>query len=315
MFSEPIFKNRKVSLWMIVQFCVLQSACGGGELDFTLTQQPQISQPTPAPAFYYDYTPPNLVLSLRDGSGETPQPQASSAEMLLASDEPLSVAPDGRPLGNFTMVIFGGLVASYDVSFADSTKMLIRIRLFVLDASTYQMKFAVPDVYGNWTAGEIMFTTKSNAPPSSQNPPILTAEIFAPTFVLQNGYWIPSGTNVISGSTISQNGYNPTPYPTAASNGPNGMPVYVPPLILERVRGPNYTWISQYKYQTPCPVGYYCPPVESVAPQAPLNPTPNLSGIGGELIKLCWEFDCGTQIAESLLRRGIKGFFVRPIRK
>jgi len=114
---------------------------------------------------------------------------------------------------------------------------------------------------------------------------------------------------------VPQGTWNPNPIPANPSQGnlsnPQGLPVLVPPTITERVRGPNYTWLYQRKYQHACPQGYYCPPVDEAAGAPPVMFNNQGGGLGGEIQKACWEIDCGKEIGESLIKRGIRGVLTK----
>ncbi len=124
-----------------------------------------------------------------------------------------------------------------------------------------------------------------------------------PPMILRNGQWVPQGA------------WNPHPLPAAPpqdhSGNPQGLPVLVPPIITDRVRGPNYTWVYQRRYQYPCPAGYYCPPVDDVAGAPPVMFNNQGGGIGGEIQKACWEIDCGKELGEHLINRALRGIFKR----
>ena len=242
---------------------------------------------------------------MRDASGETPLPAAESAYIILASDEPLAANPSGGPAGAFFIESVSGAQGSAEISFADTTGAALSIRLNIAAGQTYRIGFSVPDVHGNTTSGDITFTTRAPAFQVTQPAPVLDAYVDARGLVLQNGYWVPQGNWIQNLPGAQQQGYNPTPYTGGTTAG-------IPPLVMERVRGPNYTWITRYQYATPCPS---CPPVEQVAPQAPVTPPPSLTGIAGTLQRICWELDCGRQVAESLINRGIRGFASSLVRR
>ena len=124
-----------------------------------------------------------------------------------------------------------------------------------------------------------------------------------PPMILRNGQWVPQGA------------WNPHPLPAAQpqdhSGNLQGLPVLVPPIITDRVRGPNYTWVYQRRYQFPCPDGYYCPPVDDVAGAPPVMFNNQGGGIGGEIQKTCWEIDCGRELGEHLIKRALRGIFTQ----
>jgi hypothetical protein len=121
--------------------------------------------------------------------------------------------------------------------------------------------------------------------------------------ILRDGKWVPQGT------------WNPNPLPAGppqnTSDNARGLPVFVPPIITERVRGPDYTWVYQRRYQSPCPAGYYCPPVDEVAGAPPVMFNNRGGGIGGEVQKACWEIDCGKQVGEALIKRGVRSAVIK----
>lgn len=120
--------------------------------------------------------------------------------------------------------------------------------------------------------------------------------------ILRNGQWVPQGT-----WAIPPQSHAPQPSAPSVDRNLQGLPVFVPPIITERVRGPNYTWEYRQRYQSACPLGYYCPPVQEVAPLPPVMFNHQGGGISGEVQKFCWEIDCGKEAAEFLIKRGIRG--------
>lgn len=118
--------------------------------------------------------------------------------------------------------------------------------------------------------------------------------------ILRNGQWVPQGTWAVPPHV---------PQPSVQYIDPNaqGRPVFVPPIITERIRGPNYTWEYRQRYQFACPPGYYCPPVQAVAPSPPVMFNHQGGGLSAEVQRFCWEIDCGKEVTEFLIKRGIKG--------
>lgn len=119
-----------------------------------------------------------------------------------------------------------------------------------------------------------------------------------PPMILRNNQWVPQGA------------WNPHPLPAVPSQNhsgnPKGLPVFVPPIVTDRVRGPSYTWVYQRHYQFPCPDGYYCPPVDDAAGVPPVMFNNQGGGIGGEIQKACWEIDCGRELGEHLIKRALR---------
>lgn len=130
-------------------------------------------------------------------------------------------------------------------------------------------------------------------------------EVFAQQspMILRNGQWVPQGN------------WNQNPRPEAPlqdhSTNFQDLPVFVPPIIMDRVRGPNYTWVYQRRYQFPCPAGYYCPPVDDVAGTPPAMFNNQGGGIGGEIQRACWEIDCGKELGGRFIDRGLRGILRR----
>lgn len=121
--------------------------------------------------------------------------------------------------------------------------------------------------------------------------------------ILRNGQWVPQGT----WATPPQNNAPQPSSPQSANRNPQGLPMFVPPIITDRVRGPNYTWEYRQRYQSECPPGYYCPPIHEAAPTPPVMFDHQGGGLSGEVQKACWEIDCGKEAAEFLIKRGIRG--------
>lgn len=121
--------------------------------------------------------------------------------------------------------------------------------------------------------------------------------------ILRNGQWVPQGTWNSQAAPAN-------PRNDAARN-PQGLPIFVPPIITDRVQGPNYTWVYQRRYQYECPAGYYCPPVDQAAGAPPVMFNNQGGGIGGEIQKACWEIDCGKEIGEQLIKRGVRRAITR----
>lgn len=295
----------KCSFFVLV---FLLSGCGVSEQDNPKSNAtvPIVYVPFDWNSVTYDWNPPSLIASIRDSSGETGTPTASSAYVIIASDEPIGTNGQGKPSGSFQLEKLTAGLSAPDVSFADNTKKALRVNLNLATEGTFRLSFAIPDVRGNLTRGTLEFSTRGTQASASS----LSAYADALTFQADNGLWTPSGS-----------WYTPTPsspstfgsvQTISVADNPAGLPVFRPPVILDRVRGPNYTWLYSYSYQYACPAGYYCPPASSIVTNPPVIPAPILEGLAGEITKLCWELDCGGVLGDNLINRGIRAFVPRP---
>lgn len=257
-----------------------------------------------------DHLPPNLILSLRDAGGESATPAADSAYAIIVADEKLRANSSGAPDAYFRLDGPALGTSGGRVEFLDDSRTALKVSLYVAAGGNYRLYFEIPDSSSNVTKGSFDFSTRG-AIALQQSPLVVTnAYVEAPTYLAQNGQWIPA--NAAAGNTnANQPNFN-IPQVAQSQANSTGAPIFYPPLILNRVKGPNYTWTAEWVYGAPCPIGYYCPPINEVAPPAPVPATHNLEGLAGAIIKLCWELDCGTQLAESLINRGIRGFFRKP---
>jgi hypothetical protein len=293
-----------------VSLCAgLLAACGGAE-DEKSSQSQAAFVPTDWSKIAYDWIPPSLIVSLRDASGETGRPAIASASALIVSDEPLLATSSGTPSGfhHFEGQFFFSS-ARATITFADTSRKLVRIDFFLPIEGHYSFSFSLADTTGNITRASLQFTTR-NALGASSQPAAFNAYADAQTFVAQNGNWTPSGTWYSPTSGASY-GFGTVQSVSSAEN-PRNLPVFHPPLIMKRVRGPNYTWIYEHEYQYACPSGYYCPPANSIVTNPPVIPPHSLQGLAGAIIKLCWELDCGGILGEHLISRGIRLFGPRP---
>lgn len=305
--SEYVLRARGATIYLTV--LLLVSACGGQTEEprqqFSL---PSIGWTNYASSEPSDIAPPKLVFTIVEAVESPIAIGMGSVTAIVIADEELRSDSLGRP--SATVSVDGhesdGTKGSF--AFIDNSKSMIKLSLDVRLNSSYVLRYSIPDRFGNQAIGTLAFNAGTARP--TQTLPITNTKVVTsdPTLVSNDVYWIQYGYT----STPSY-GLNSFAY----TNAPNttGLPTFFPPLVLERTRGPNYTWVFSYRYQTSCPEGNYCPPVEAVAPPLPSLPPPNLTGIAGSLIKLCWYLDCGSLILEEgiddvtkqLLRALVKG--------
>lgn len=277
-------------------------ACGGTEEEKVQTN---VYVPFDWNSITYDWSPPSLIASVRDASGETGRPAAASAYVIIVSDEALGTTSFGEPAGSYSL---GGPSAQFSrpvVTFADSTKRALRIDLRASIEGRYTLTFAIPDARGNTTWGTVEVPTKGSPTQAGS----FVAYGDPVSFSEQGGTWVPSGS-WYSPNSATTNSFGVVK-PVASTENPNGLPVFRPPVIANRVRGPNYTWKYEYVYQYPCPAGYYCPPASSMVANPPVIPDPILTGLAGEITKICWEIDCGGLIGDALIDRGLRAIVPR----
>lgn len=94
---------------------------------------------------------------------------------------------------------------------------------------------------------------------------------------------------------------------TADFQNPDNLPVFVPPIITERIRKPNGDWGTISRYQIECPAKHYCPPVEVAYPEAnrPVIGAMPTTGLAGVVASVCKDVDCGREIFDRIVRRSL----------
>lgn len=288
----------------MLSIALFLAGCGGKEEEEIKTSN---YVPTDWNNITFDWTPPSLIMSIRDSSGETGRPAVTSAYAIIASDEQLGTNNSGGPGGYYKLEGPGS--SGGDVSFVDNTRTALRVNLGLRTEGIFTFSFEIPDARGNLARGSLQFATRGAVIQSGSSNPF-GAYVDPIKFEVQNGSWAPVGSWYASASNGSYN-FGTARGPSTSEN-PRGLPVFQPPLIMNRVRGPNYTWVYEYSYQYACPSGYYCPPPETVVTNPPVIPKHSLEGIAGAIIKICWELDCGGILGEALINRGIRAFVPRP---